>query len=212
MTSSPRSARTRKAPAERRAEILETAAQLALDQGLERVTMQLVAQELGVRPGLISHYFATIDALLCEAFARAATRERAALLPELEAELPPSRRLSRFLHRISDPDFANLGRLWLNARHLSRYRPSLQQVVAAQEATMRSELTAVLEDGVRTGEFTTDSTERACLVILVVIDGLDSYANADAPLPHPALDTLVFHTAEHELGLHQGALLAHPGW
>ena len=206
MTSTPRSTRTRKDPAERRAEILETAAQLALDQGLERVTMQLVAQELGVRPGLISHYFAAIDALLCEAFARAVTRERAALLPESESGLSPTRRMSRFVHRVGDPGFDNLGRLWLNARHLARYRPTLRQVVAEQEAIMRDELTAVIEDGVRTGEFSTDDPHRACVVVLVVVDGLDSYANADSALPHPVLDTLVFRTAEHELGLPEGGL------
>ncbi|MER6980882.1 TetR/AcrR family transcriptional regulator [Streptomyces carpinensis] len=206
MTSSPRSTRTRKDPAERRAEILKTAARLALEQGLERVTMQLVAEELGVRPGLISHYFATVDTLLCEAFARAVTHERDALLPRADGELPATRRLGRFLHRIGDKDFDNLGRLWLNARHLARYRPNLRRVVAEQEAVMRGTLTALIEEGVRAGEFTTDDPMGACLVILVVIDGLDSYVNDDAPFTHPALDSLVFTMAERELGLPSGAL------
>ncbi|WP_329493042.1 TetR/AcrR family transcriptional regulator [Kitasatospora herbaricolor] len=206
MTSSPRATRTRKTAEERQAEILQTAARLALRRGLERVTMQLVADELGVRPGLISHYFAGIDELLCDAFALAVTREREALLPAAEAPLPPLRRLSRLLNRLGGEDFVDLGRLWLNARHLSRYRPSLRRVVAEQEAITRDALTVVIEDGVRCGEFTTSDALGACVVILVAIDGLGAYANEEQPFTHPALDTLVFTTAERELGLAQGAL------
>ncbi|WP_406209966.1 TetR/AcrR family transcriptional regulator [Kitasatospora sp. NBC_01560] len=206
MTSTPRVARTRKAPEERRTEILQTAARLALERGLERVTMQLVADELGVRPGLISHYFPSVDDLLCAAFAQAVTGERDALLPPAEAGLPPVRRLSLLLHRLGGADFTDLGRLWLNARHLSRYRPNLRRTVAEQEAVMRDTLTAVIEDGVRSGDFSPADPLGACLVILVTIDGLGSYANDESPFGHPALDTLVLTTAERELGLPAGTL------
>ncbi|MGV9270449.1 TetR/AcrR family transcriptional regulator [Kitasatospora sp. NPDC003701] len=206
MTSTPRAARTRKTPEERRTEILQAAARLALERGLERTTMQLVADELGVRPGLIGHYFATVDDLLCEAFARAVSGERDALLPPAEAGLPPVRRLSRLLHRLDGEDFVDLGRLWLNARHLSRYRPNLRRVVAEQEAIMRDTLTAVIEDGVRAGDFVSDDALGACLVILVAIDGLGAYANDEPLFTHPALEALVFTTAERELGLAPGTL------
>ncbi|MFI5533025.1 TetR/AcrR family transcriptional regulator [Kitasatospora sp. NPDC051853] len=213
MTSSPRgrqpssAPRTRKAPAERRAEILDTAARLALTEGLERVTMHLVADHLGVRPGLISHYFPAVETLLCEAFTHAATRERTALLPPSEADLSPLRRMALFLHRVSGPAFTDLDRLWLNARHLSRYRPALREAVATQEARTRTDLTRLIQEGVTTGEFTTDDPEAACLLILVVIDGLGSYANDPADYTHPALGTLVRTTAEHHLGLPPGALV-----
>ncbi|MFJ5152936.1 TetR family transcriptional regulator [Streptomyces sp. NPDC088353] len=170
------------------------------------MTMQLVADELGAPRGLISHYFATIDDLLCDAFVRVVVREREALLPEAEAELPPVRRLSRLLRRLGGEDFVDLGRLWLNARHLSRYRPNLLRVVAEQEAVMRDALTAVIEDGVRAGDFTTDDALGACVVILVAIDGLGSYANDDTRFTHPVLDTLLFTPAECELGLEPGRL------
>ncbi|MFJ8038973.1 TetR/AcrR family transcriptional regulator [Kitasatospora sp. NPDC096147] len=213
MTSSPRrparaatGPRTRKAPAERRAEILDAAARLALTEGLERVTMQLVADHLGVRPGLIGHYFPTIETLLAEAFTHAATRERRSLLPPAESDLPPLRRLALFLHRVSGPDFTDLDRLWLNARHLSRYRPTLHQAVADQEAEMRTELTTLIEDGVAAGEFTTTDPPAACLLLLVVIDGLGSYANDTTGFTHPALAALPRTTAEQQLGLTPGTL------
>ncbi|MFI6638846.1 TetR/AcrR family transcriptional regulator [Streptomyces sp. NPDC050504] len=206
MTSTPPNPRRRKAPAERRAEILQAAARVALEQGLERVTTQLVADELGVRPGLISHYFATVDALVCEAFVRAAAREREALLPDAEGALPPKLRMSRFLHRVGGSDLTDLGRLWLNARHLARYRPNLRRVVAEQEADTRGRLTAVIEEGVRRGDFTADDPQGACVAVLVVIDGLGSYTNDGSAFSHPALDALAFTTAERELGLPPGSL------
>ena len=54
-------ARARKRPEERRAEILDTAADIALREGLERITLRAVADQLGVRPGLSSHCCAAAD-------------------------------------------------------------------------------------------------------------------------------------------------------
>ncbi|GGV23570.1 hypothetical protein GCM10010495_43910 [Kitasatospora herbaricolor] len=144
--------------------------------------------------------------LLQEAFALAVTREREALLPASGAPLPPLRRPSRLLNNFGGEEFVGLGRLWLNARHLSRYRPNLRQVVAEQEALTCDALPTVIEDGVRCGDFTTSDAPGACVVIPVAIDGLGAYANEEQPLTHPALDTLVFTTAERELGLAPGAL------
>ncbi|MEU5846536.1 TetR/AcrR family transcriptional regulator [Saccharopolyspora shandongensis] len=203
MTSTPR---TRKDPAERRAEILEAAGRLALEQGLERVTMKAVADELAVRPGLISHYFGTIDALLCEAFAHAASRERASLLPPEESSLSPREQLARFLHRIDGAASPNLGRLWLNARHLARYRPGLRQVVEEQETITRQALTGIVAEGARCGDFATDDPEHATVVILVTIDGLDSYSNCEPP-SHPTTANLLFDVAETALGLPRNSLL-----
>ncbi|MFI1288645.1 hypothetical protein ACH4VM_09160 [Streptomyces sp. NPDC020792] len=58
----------------------------------------------------------------------------------------------------------------------------------------------------RAGDFTTDDALGACVVILVAIDGLGSYANDDTRFTHPVLDTLLFTTAERELGLEPGRL------
>jgi AcrR family transcriptional regulator len=205
ITSSTPGKRVRKAPEERRAEILDTAARLALDKGIERVTMKQVATELGVRSGLISHYFASIDALHCEAFERAVTAEREALFeaPEGASALD---RLREFLGRVAGARFAELGRLWINGRHLARYRGELRRVVDDQEAQMRARLTGLIAEGQRAGEFTAPDPERVGLVILVVIDGLHASANSDTQVEHPVLDGLVQSVAERELGLAPGTL------
>ncbi|MGA4538356.1 TetR family transcriptional regulator [Uniformispora flossi] len=206
MTSRPRPARTRKAPEERRAEILRTAARIGLEEGLERITLRRVADELGVRPGLVGHYFPAADLLVSEAFADAAARERAALLPADEESLPPADRLARYLARLTDGEYLDLSRLWLNARHLSRFKEHLRAAVAAEEAVNRTVLTDLIAEGVRAGEFTTDDPAGATLHILITVDGLGAYANDEGQVDHPVLDDMALTTAERVLGLPKGTL------
>ncbi|MFG2822453.1 TetR/AcrR family transcriptional regulator [Kitasatospora sp. NPDC048365] len=208
MTSSPRPTRTRKQPGERTAEIVQTSARIALAEGLERITLRRVADELGVRPGLIGHYFPAADDLVVAAFVHAATGERDALLPPAEAELPPAVLLARFLTRLTDGPYQDLSRLWLNARHLSRFKPGLRAAVRTQETVTRDALTALIADGARTGAFTTDDPLAAALHVLVAVDGLGAYANDDQPFEHPALGDLALTTAERVLGLAPGSLRA----
>ncbi|MGI5439841.1 TetR/AcrR family transcriptional regulator [Streptomyces shenzhenensis] len=81
MTSRGPGKRVRKAPAERRNEIVATAARIGLTEGLECVTLRRVADELGVQPGLVGHYFPAADHLVAEAFTGATMAELDTLLP-----------------------------------------------------------------------------------------------------------------------------------
>ncbi|MDR5698593.1 TetR/AcrR family transcriptional regulator [Agromyces aerolatus] len=65
---SPRGRASRKAPAERRAEIAEAARALALDDGLAAVTLRGVAARAGVTPALVAHYRPNMDELVAETF------------------------------------------------------------------------------------------------------------------------------------------------
>lgn len=209
MTSRAQPKRTRKSPEQRRAEIVETAARIALEEGLELITLRRVAEELSVRPGLISHYFPVADHLVSEAFTHATTKERESLLPPHERDLPPVDRLAHFLVGLADGDYLDLSRLWLNARHLSRFKDPLRSAVRAQESATRTALVALIDSGVRAGEFTTDDALRAALHILIAVDGLGAYANDDAQ-PEGGLDTsdVAIETAETRLGLAPGVLRA----
>ncbi|MCX4733737.1 TetR/AcrR family transcriptional regulator [Streptomyces sp. NBC_01363] len=206
MTSRPQPTRTRKLPGERRAEIVQTAAGIALEEGLERITLRRVADELGVRPGLIGHYFPAADNLVSEAFSHAATRERESLLPREEQALPADVRLGRFLVRLTDGEYQDLSRLWLNARHVSRFKPGLRAAVRTQESVTRTALADLIEEGRCTGAFTTDDSLGAALHILVTVDGLGAYANDDAQVDHPVLEDMAIVTAERVLGLARGTL------
>lgn len=203
MESSRPAPRSRKAPEERREEILSEAAAIALEQGLERITLRAVATRLGVRPGLISHYFPAAEDLVEEAFVRAATIERERFFPEAGA---PVERLARFVDHIDSGASLPLARLWLNARHLSRFTPSLEETLREQDELDRSRLSAIIAAGVAAGEFAEVDPEAASIRLLIAVDGSGSYVNSTGDLSHPAQARFVADVAEWTLGLAPGTL------
>ncbi|WP_051852968.1 TetR/AcrR family transcriptional regulator [Streptomyces aureocirculatus] len=211
MPSSVPNKRIRKSPAARRAEIVAAAASVALTEGLECITLRRVADELGVRPGLISHYFPAADDLVAEAYGAAVGSELDELLPADRCGATPTRHLARFFARASGEAYDDISRLWLNARHLSRYRPALRERVGVQENAWRDRLEALIRDGVDAGEFRTGDPLVTAVQILVVLDGLGMLVNgADGGEDLPVVRRLPIATAERELGLPVGTLDAVP--
>ncbi|RSS81929.1 TetR/AcrR family transcriptional regulator [Streptomyces sp. WAC06614] len=215
MSSSVQRKRIRKSPDARRAEIVAAATGVALAEGLECVTLRRIAEELAVRPGLISHYFPSVEDLVAEAFGSAATAELDRLVPPADpagagSSASATERLAAFFAQTSGPAYDAISRLWINARHLSRYRDVLRDRVAGQEAAWRGRLEEVVRRGVEQGEFRTDDPRVTTIKILVVLDGLGAHANTDTTDRPAAVTRMAVTTAEQELGLRPGALAA-PG-
>ncbi|MEE1814757.1 TetR family transcriptional regulator [Streptomyces sp. SP18ES09] len=206
MPSSVQRKRIRKTPEARRAEIVETAARVALTEGLECVTLRRIADELAVRPGLISHYFPSAEDLVAEAFSVAATGELDALLPADRPDGTPTQYLARYFALSAGEAYDDISRLWINARHLSRYRPVLRDRVSAQELASDDRIEGLIREGVERGEFRTDDPRAAAIHILVVLDGLGSHANTDRSDLPEAVARMAVTTAERELGLAYGSL------
>jgi AcrR family transcriptional regulator len=203
MVSSPPGQRVRKPPEERRNEIVDEAAAIALTEGLERITLRAVADRLGVRPGLISHYFPAADDLVIAAFVRAVSREREELIPD---DGDPVTRIARMVARIEGAQSLELTRLWLNARHLCRFSRPLSDALENQEHLDRQRLASLIEDGMATGDFTASDPFDACVRIFVAIDGVGAYANNTRPFPHEAFTRFVTDIAEWTLGMRAGDL------
>ncbi|GAB3617721.1 hypothetical protein GCM10027416_22780 [Okibacterium endophyticum] len=203
MTSSANSARSRKRPEERREEILSHAAAIALEEGLERITLRTVAERLAVRPGLITHYFPAAEDLVINAFARAAVLEREQFFP---AGGDPVARVAHFVRHIESGASSSLAQLWLNARHLSRFSPSLRAVLEEQDALDRARMTTLIDDGIASGDFVDVDAETACTRIFIAVDGVGSYVNSTADHEHPAHKHFLADIAEWALGLEPGRL------
>ncbi|MFJ9038450.1 TetR/AcrR family transcriptional regulator [Streptomyces sp. NPDC102406] len=207
MSSRAPSKRIRKSPAARRAEIVAKAAEIALSEGLECVTLRRIGEELDVRPGLVSHYFPSAEELVAEAFGTAATGELDALIPEEPPPASATERLTGFLARTSGPAWDDISRLWINARHLTRYRPALRDRVVHQETAWRARLAGLIEDGVARGEFRpSEEPSVVASQILVVLDGLGADGGADADALPRAVARMAVTWAERELGLAHGTL------
>jgi len=200
--------RVRKAPAERRQEIVATAAQVGLTEGLECVTLRRVADELGVQPGLVGHYFPAADHLVAEAFTHATMAELDGLLPDGDGDGGSGggsdgvATFRRFFGLIASREFDNVSRLWLNARHLSRYRPVLHEHVVAQELLWCRRL----EQVIAAGGFACPDPWAAAVRILVAIDGTSAYVNTSVEHRRAPMADMVRTVAESELGLAAGAL------
>ncbi|MFF3055706.1 TetR/AcrR family transcriptional regulator [Streptomyces sp. NPDC057909] len=206
MSSSVQRKRIRKSPAARRAEIVDAAATIALTEGLECITLRRIGEQLDVRPGLISHYFPSAEDLVAEAFGSAASTELDTLLPAGRADGTPTQHLARFFAHATGEAYDDISRLWINARHLSRYRPVLRDRVGEQEAAWRGRRESLIREGVEQEEFHTDDPYMTTIQILVVIDGLGAHANTDTSDRPEAVTRMAITTAERELGLTSGAL------
>lgn len=205
MVSSPGNRRVRKQPEERRAEILAAAADIALAQGLECITLRAVAERIGVRPGLITHYFPSAEELVVAAFVKAAAGEREALF---SLDGTPLQRVASLVAVLEAPVSDDLSRLWLNARHLSRFTPALADAVRGQEALNVDGLVAIVQAGIDDGTFPCRDAVAAGIRILAAVDGHGSYVNDGGGSVHEAADHFVTDVAEWALGLGPGALAA----
>jgi AcrR family transcriptional regulator len=210
VTSRPSLAPRRKSAVERRAEVITTAAAIAVSEGLERVTAKRVADQLGVFPGLVNHYFATADDLVAAAFGQAAGEERDSVYSYALAVPRPReqmrRLLSAWLH--SDRDAVSL--LWLDAWQASRRRRSLSEEVARQMATDLERLRTLVINGTAAGDFHTTDPTYSTMQILTLIDGLSVQAATRATIDYSMVHTMVIETVERALGLPSATLAARP--
>jgi AcrR family transcriptional regulator len=206
MTQSVVRRRTRKPPEERRAEMLTTASALASEEGLESLTLRRVADELGVYPGLVSHYFQTVDELVVAAFRHAVTTESDQLYANVAGEAAPLDRLRRLLELLVSRERDGVSLLWLDAWSAFRHRPALAGEVTRLMAVDQQRLGDLIRDGVAAGQFTAADPLAAASRIYSVIDGLTVLAAVGAEFDHAAVRELVFTNAERELALPPGAL------
>lgn len=205
MTSRGAGKQVRKSAAERRGEIVAAAARIGLQEGLECVTRQRIADVLGVQPGLIHHYFPVVEELVAEAFTSATTAELDGLLPSTAAPERVGgdalRTLQRFFTLISGAEFDDISKLWINARHLSRYRPALRDQVVSQELRWCHRIEQIITEGVGERSFRCDDPWAAAVRILAVVDGAGAYINTSADQRMAPLADLARRIAEAELGL-----------
>ncbi|MFD0339862.1 TetR/AcrR family transcriptional regulator [Streptomyces sp. NPDC127117] len=192
--------------------MVDTAASVALAEGLEGITLRRIGERLDVRPGLIGHYFPAVDELVAEAFGKVVGAELDTLVPPGRAEVAPVERLARFFALATGEGHGALSRLWINARHLSRYRPVLRDRVVRQEAQWRGRLEQLIRDGVGSGHFRTADPYASAVQILVVMDGLGAHANTETGIRPRSVNRLAAATAARELGLADGALSTHPAY
>jgi AcrR family transcriptional regulator len=197
----------RKLPAERRDEIVAAARRIAVEEGLQCVTLRRVAELVGIMPGLVNHYFPAIDTLAAIAFATAAGAERDmvfAVAPAGDAVA----RVRGLLQALYEQGSDAISLLWLDAWQASRSRPVLRAEVARQMAAWQDSLERLIAEGVLAGQFRVADVARAAMRILALIDGMSVQAAIAHRVSYQAVRDMVMENTERELGMPPGGLLA----
>lgn len=200
--------RDRKKPEERRREILDTALRVADDLGLDRITSRDIASTLRVAPGLVHHYFASVDELVAAAFAHFAEAELQRCRELVEAQ-PPLPALRAYLMRgLHDPDRPRSARLWMGAWIAAARRPELAAEVDKQMQAGQELLRDLIIRGAEDGAFAPADARISANRILALMDGIlvQHSMQGLAPQSFGDVDVLVWETVERELAIPAGTL------
>ena len=190
-------------PAERRGELLAKAVEISQADGLSAVTLRRVAADLGVTPGLVSHYFSSADQLISAAFRTAATADLDTARAHVSAARTSSDGIDALMDYVLGDVSEEASALWLDAWSLGRRNPTLAAEVPALTDAWLALIGDLIRAGRESGEFHVADVEAAARRVLILIDGLGAQkvirAAADDEIKHIARSYLA-----SELGSQRG--------
>jgi AcrR family transcriptional regulator len=192
---------------DRRRLMVEAALAVMLRKGIAATTARDVAAEMDSSPGLIHHYFESMDDLVAAAFEQVAARGIKATRDAVAAESEPVARLSEFFRSYIRDDRDWAFQLWLDAWADASRSPTLQAASRRLNQEWQLLLAALIEDGVAAGTFTCPDVPAAAWRILSILDGLTLQAVAHGePFDRGWVLPWSAGVAEKELGLEPGDL------
>lgn len=166
----------RKPPAERRAELADAARAVAVADGLSAVTLRGVAARAGVAPGLVAHYYESMDGLVAETFSGIVADEIDEVRGLLAAAADPVARLRDLVRTLLDGSRDDVTSIWVEAFALGRRNETLGAAVRLQMDAWRDVIEGVIADGVADGAFRTAEPQAVAWQLLGMIDGLNAQA------------------------------------
>lgn len=202
--------RRRKPPQERRTEIVDTACRLIVANGVRNLTLRAVADELAVTPGLISHYFPSVDDLVVEAFAGIVDQQGEASFIDRDVTDTPTGQLRRMFDYRRHVKEVPAPVFWIDAWYAAHTWPRLRDEVVRQMEKTQLIITGIIEAGIETGEFTAADPKASALRILAAIDETIIIAALGIEDRFLIAADFVLDTTERELGLAPGTLRVTP--
>lgn len=168
--------RVRKSPAQRRAELEAAARAIALDGGLDAVTLRAVASRAGVAPGLVAHYAGTMDELVAETFGALVSdelREVAGLMHAVDA---PAERIRVLLDTLLDGSRADITLVWVQAWGLGARGEQVAARVRTEMDLWQRTIAAEIARGMDAGVFAPADAAAIAWHLLAMIDGLNAHS------------------------------------
>lgn len=196
--------RTRKSPAERAAEILAAATELARAEGLAAVTVRSVAHRAGITQGLVAHYFPSVQELVARIYRDIVGAEVDEVRVVVAADSDHRGRIRALLETVLDGSRDDVTALWVDGWALGRRNPELAAAVREQMDAWHALVSEAIAAGVAAGELRVDDVDRAAWRVLAFVDGINAQSLVrGAPLP-ASIDDAV-RAVESWLGVDAGA-------
>ena len=158
-------------PDARRASLIAACTRVLAREGAAGTSVRAIALEAGVSPGLIGHYFGSIDALIAASYAHVEEQVQAALDAAVAAAGPdPRARLEAYVTASLLPPIADSALLatWIAFWSLVGANPGIARQHDEQYAGFRQRLEQLLE---QTG-LPAASLRPAAIAITALVDGL----------------------------------------
>jgi AcrR family transcriptional regulator len=168
--------RVRKSPEQRRAEVVEAAKALALERGLEAVTLRAVAGRVGVAPGLVAHYAPSMDELVAAIFGDLVSAELRDVIALAQRAEPAAERLGILLDTLLDGSRDDITLVWVQAWGMGARSEALAARVRAEMDDWHAALAAEIERGMDAGEFARGDAAGIAWHLLAMIDGLNAHS------------------------------------
>lgn len=170
--------RTRKAPAERAAEIVAAATAIARESGLSAVTLRAVAERVGVASGLVAHYEPSMDELVARVYA-ALVEEEIRDVERVAASAPdPAGRLAALFGTLMDDGREDLTVVWVEGWAMARRNDALATAVREQMQRWQALVEGIVAAGCRAGVFATAEPGEVAWQLIGMIDGLNAQSLA----------------------------------
>jgi transcriptional repressor BetI len=167
----PRPTRQRAEPDARRQSLIEAAMRVLGRAGAHGASVRAIAQEAGVSPGLVGHYFTGIDALIAETYTHVDAMVTRALDAAVAAAPPqPRARLEAFVTASFTAPIAQPALLatWIAFWSLVTSQPQIARQHDDQYAGYRARLEHLLRDaGVAEADL-----RHAAIAVTALVDGL----------------------------------------
>lgn len=135
-------------PETRRAHLIEATARVLAERGTAGASVRAIAAEAGVSAGLVTHHFASIDALIAQTYAQVADRVAKALDEAVATATDPRSRLDTYVRASFAPPIADPALLatWTAFWGLARSNPAVAAEHDRSYAAYRAGLEALLVD------------------------------------------------------------------
>jgi AcrR family transcriptional regulator len=195
----------RMTPGARREAIIDATLAVMVRKGLAATTVRDVAEQMGVSPGLVHHYFDSMDDLLATTFERAAEEGLAQTRAAMAVVDDPPEKLHAFFASYTRAEQDWAFQLWLDAWAEAARRPAVRAVSYRLNVAWQQLLVEVIAGGVSSGDFSSADPDGAAWRILSLLDGLALQTVAhQVALDRESVVSWSATYAEHELGYGAG--------